>query len=772
MGTNAKLPAAQSVTLKCNVSGFTPTLTVTGVLGAAWLTTSIPPGDPVPLPASLTVTVTPTGLSPNIYTATLTLSGIDANGALVSTDILVTLAVIAPASKLDFTPPTGLSFRFNAGDPPTPGKPFFMYSEGSSMTVTVSAGNAAWLKLNPTGSVQVGGYMQRMQVDIDPVQFAKLVPGNYTATVTVSAPSSTIKSYTYPVTLEVDAKPPVVTDAWPAGLVMSSDSTGATTMVISGDNFFSTSKVAATGFTSSNNITVTDTATNATASERILIPVFPAGMIGLYMTLAGPLPTGVVGTAYAGGTGSFDLSTFVTGGTRDGQGNTSYSWSSTNLPPGITLDSSGLLHGNPTTPGVYSMILTVTDMIGGVSAYMPICLTVYPATPPLAIVIDHVLSAATVGIAYSDTVSATGGTAYTWTRDAFTSFNITGGGAAGVTGTIDSAAPATGTTGAITTKLLSSGALQIQVPNSYLAKPGILRMAVTTPAPGGGTSTEAQVEVYGPEPRILGIGNAASYAGGNVAPGELITIFGTGLGPATIGIYDPTFVSTAGLLPTSLPIGGANITQVLFTVGSGANAHTYPGALVYTLAGQIGVMVPFSVTPNAYATVSIVVTYGPAGSPLASQPWVLNVIDAVPGIFSADGSGQGQGAILNAVLDATGTAVDYTVNSASAPALLKGGASVVVLYVTGFGDTSPNPAQNSFTPVPAAPKYDTKAVPTVTIDGKSPQAVATAVPPLGFPGVLQLNVTLPADASAGKAVPVTVDFGTRLGQKGITMALK
>ncbi|HLK49073.1 MAG TPA: hypothetical protein VKT49_13110, partial [Bryobacteraceae bacterium] len=307
-----------------------------------------------------------------------------------------------------------------------------------------------------------------------------------------------------------------------------------------------------------------------------------------------------------------------------------------------------------------------------------------------------------------------------------------------------------------------------QVPNSYLTKPGILRMAVSTPAPGGGTSTEAQLEIYGPEPRILALGNAASYQGGSVSPGELITIFGTGLGPAALCPYDPTF--PGGVLPSSLPIGAANQTQVLFTVSSGGVAHTYPAALVYTMDGQVGAMVPFEVTGPTYTTVSIVVTYGPVAAPLASLPWVVNVVDAVPGIFSADGSGRGQGAILNAVLDASGTAVDYTVNSASTPASLKGGASVVVLYATGFGVTNPNPASNSWTPVPTP--YNSVLVPTVTIDGKAPQNVSTAVPAYGFPGVLQLNVTLPADAEAGKSVPVTVDFGNFLGQTGITVALK
>ena len=95
-------------------------------------------------------------------------------------------------------------------------------------------------------------------------------------------------------------------------------------------------------------------------------------------------------------------------------------------------------------------------------------------------------------------------------------------------------------------------------------------------------------------------------------------------------------------------------------------------------------MVPFEVAGVSALTVSV----GYAG--LFSKAYPLSVASFVPGIFSADASGRGQGAILN--VSATG---DYTVNSGSNPAIIKNTPDVI-LYLTGFGVT--NPASGSAAP--------------------------------------------------------------------------
>jgi uncharacterized protein (TIGR03437 family) len=755
LGPTARLPAAQAVALKSNATNLVATLTISGDLpsNGDWLEPSIRRGMSVKLPGSVSFTATPTSLAAGTYNATVTLSAVDSGGASVTQTIAVRL-VIAPApSQLDFSPVGGLTFNYTTGGATPAHQHLLMYSEGAPLSVTISVSGAPWLDVSPTGSVQVGGLYLPVTVSIDSTELVKLIPKVYTANITVSSPAAINKSTTYPITLNVNAAVPSVTDTWPSGVVLNSGGTGATTVVLNGTSFFDTSTVSVTGFTSSTVITVTDSTvgTALTDSERISIPVYAAGVTFLRLMLGSPLPAGFVGVAY-----SQNLGAFADGGTGP------YTWSATGLTgSGLSLSTAGLLSGTPVAAGNYSIVLTVTDA-NGATAYMPVKLTIYgTAAPPAGavwITLANPLPSASVGTAYSQTVGVAGGTApYAWTSDPSTpcpaGLSI---GAAGAPTTVSGTPTSVGPTGNLTQKRLSDGALQVTVANTYLAKQGILRMTVHTPTPGGGDSNEAQLEVYGPEPRVLGVVNAANYAGGGVAPGELVSIFGTGLGPATLTVYDPNVSPLPTSLPTPAPAAGD--TRVNFTDG----VTTWPAALIYTSAMQVGAMVPFEVA-SAAGPVTMTVSYGPAGAALSSQSFPLTIVAAVPGIFTADGSGRGQAAALNYIAATN----DYTVNSPTSPALLKD-APIVVLYLTGFGITNPASASN----LPAGGGVDTNTPASVTIDGKAAAPVVTGVPQGSFPGLLQLNVTVPADATAGKTIPVTVNIGAAAAQTGVTIGLK
>jgi len=126
--------------------------------------------------------------------------------------------------------------------------------------------------------------------------------------------------------------------------------------------------------------------------------------------------------------------------------------------------------------------------------------------------------------------------------------------------------------------------------------------------------------------------NAASLAPGDIAPGEIITIFGSGFDPKQ--------------------------TQLLF---DGLPATTF-----YIGSSQINALAPASLEAGSSAQVSIVVE----GTALAV--FTSNVAGAAPGLFTAAG-GVGQAAALNQ---------DGSVNSASNPAARE---SVIVLYASGQG---------------------------------------------------------------------------------------
>lgn len=68
----------------------------------------------------------------------------------------------------------------------------------------------------------------------------------------------------------------------------------------------------------------------------------------LTITSAVPPPAAVQGQAY-------NYQFTATGGT------TPYTWSATSLPAGLSLSSSGLLSGTPSSAGSFSVTVTVTD---------------------------------------------------------------------------------------------------------------------------------------------------------------------------------------------------------------------------------------------------------------------------------------------------------------------------------------------------------------------------------------------------------------------------
>ena len=126
-------------------------------------------------------------------------------------------------------------------------------------------------------------------------------------------------------------------------------------------------------------------------------------------------------------------------------------------------------------------------------------------------------------------------------------------------------------------------------------------------------------------PSVAGAANAASYAPGPVAPGEILTIFGTAMGPSTLTTLQ---VTDSGTVATSL--AG---TQVFF--------DGYPAPMVYASATQLSVIVPFEIAGSP--TTSMTIEYQGTRSNAMTVP----VLDALPGIFTASAQGYGQGAIVN-----------------------------------------------------------------------------------------------------------------------------
>ncbi|MBZ5582674.1 MAG: hypothetical protein LAQ30_10830, partial [Acidobacteriia bacterium] len=214
-----------------------------------------------------------------------------------------------------------------------------------------------------------------------------------------------------------------------------------------------------------------------------------------------------------------------------------------------------------------------------------------------------------------------------------------------------------------------------------------------------------------------GVVNAASYQGGGVAPGELVTVFGTNLGPASIQF--PT-IGASGAVSTTA--GG---TRVLF---DGA-----PAPMIYALGGQVSAVVPFAV--QGKQSTQVQVEY--LGAP--SNPISVGVTATAPAVFSLDSTGRGQGAVLNE---------DNSVNGAAHPAARN---SVLQIYATGGGAMT-GAVEGTLAQPPLAQLANAT---TVSIGGLNAEVKYAGAAPGIVTGVLQINAVVPPGVQSG-AVPLSV----------------
>ncbi len=235
-----------------------------------------------------------------------------------------------------------------------------------------------------------------------------------------------------------------------------------------------------------------------------------------------------------------------------------------------------------------------------------------------------------------------------------------------------------------------------------------------------------------PQISAAGIANAASYAGGFVAPGEILVIYGTNLGPASL----QTLRLTGGGAFVTKELGGA---RVLF---DGVAAP-----MIYALEGQVSAVVPFSVESSPATTIQV--EYGGCRSNGVSLP----VRPSAPGIFTLDASGRGQGAILNQ---------DYAVNGSSAPAEP---GSVVMIFATGGGQTQPASKDGEVVPFELRPL--TLPV-SVRIGGRTAEVIYAGAAPGMVSGVVQVNAKVP-EGLPGGAAAVEITIGSERSQPGVTV---
>jgi len=700
---------------------------------AGWLLVSASSGR---APQTLSVQVNPTGLAAGSYSGTITLTGTTGSPAPTAM-VAVTLTVGTPPPTITVSP-TSLTFTYTTSQPvsgnPALNSTFILSNTGSATPATLSIQSAPWLKVSPTGNITLAGLFNAISVTVDP---SGLAPKAYSANITIKSTGTANPSLTLPITLNVVAAAPNIFSTWPLGVIQQAPTSFVT---IYGESFFANSTVAVTGFT--NEVTITASDGTTTATENFYIPVYPSSAAGLRIAMGSPLPAGSVGVAFptmtptaAGGTGPYTWS--LVGGA---------------LPPGLNL-ASNQITGTPSAAGTYYFTLQVEDSTSPITAmaYMPFKMNVMPASSTSLRITGPgaVLAAGTLSSTYptgNGPLAAGAAGTVTWSATGLPnglSINPTTGAITGVPGSV-------GLQGSLSAKQVGENAMLVTVPASYMLAAGYLRMAVTTPNPGGGVSGEAQFRIYGPRPQIGAVVDSASYSQGTISPGQLITIFGLGLGPSALTLFNPNLAPPQ--IPTALPATGPATSVSIGGVAA---------PILYTSGGQVSCVVPYSIPGSA---ADLIVSY----NGMDSLPVSLSFAPTTPGVFTTDASGRGQGAILNYNL----TTNDYTLNSNATPAL-KGG--IAVLYVSGIGATNASAlnatAAASTLTAPTDVITPTAAV-SVTVGGVAASVIGAISPVYSVPGLLQVNISIPSNSPVGAAVQVIVNIGGVDSQVGVTMAIK
>jgi uncharacterized protein (TIGR03437 family) len=219
-------------------------------------------------------------------------------------------------------------------------------------------------------------------------------------------------------------------------------------------------------------------------------------------------------------------------------------------------------------------------------------------------------------------------------------------------------------------------------------------------------------------PRIVGIANAAfGPAGGRIVAGEVISIYGPHIGPATPAAAVP---DASGMMPKSL--GGVQV-----------SINGSPVPLLYVSDSQVNAVTPLSFSGfPARVRVSF--------NGVETSDFVATVVGAIPEVFQrADGT-------------AAAVNQDGSINSPEHPAQP---GSIVAIWATGIGAT-PYGAWQDGRLAPGAVDFAccqvyAQGAANVLYGGAAPGIVA---------GVVQVNFQLPAQLAAyGPTVYVSLSAG-------------
>jgi uncharacterized protein (TIGR03437 family) len=716
-------------------------------------------------PLSLTLTVNPTvlqTLGPGTYTETVTLAGSGSGNSPQSFDVTLTVS----SNPILIGSLQSLNFNYQVGQAAPSNQTITITSSGAPLNYQVSVNATScsgFLKATPSNGGTFGNQDQ-VVVSVNPTGLAPQVcSGNVTLTV----PGSTASPLVIPVTFDVSTNALLsVSQSAINVITVAGAAAGTQTVSVTSTNntalaFSATASTNPAGLTW---LSVTPNAGNA--PNNLQVTINPANLgVGVYsgsivvsssasnvpsqtipVTLtivastAVAAPTNLTFTQAAGGTAPDSQSVQIAGvpgGTTIGVIPTVLSGAGwlTATASGDTVTVTA--NGSQLAQGTYSGVVTVIVPGAGASPlYIPVTLNVTAANSAITLSIGNVsfnVSAGSTSIPGTQSIQVTSIAAGTNVPFTATFVPSTGGNFLTV-------APSSGSTPATLTLSLDAAVSSTLSAGTYS---GDVQVSSGT----GAVQTVKVTLIVSPAgtPVVFSINSGASLQPGAVSPGEIVTIFGAGIGPATPAIGTSFAPTASDTVPTTL----ANVTVTFNNVAA---------PLIFVAPGQINAIVPYQVAGQT--SVPVVVT----NNGTTSATFTVPVTAVTPSIFSLTENGSGQGAILNS---------DASINGAGNPAAP---GSIISIYATGEGQLVPAGTTGCITgatlplPKPVANVSVTiggEAVSSIEYAGEAPDSVC---------GLIQINATLPSDLGAGPQ-PVVLTFGTAFGTvtnagQSITVAVK
>jgi uncharacterized protein (TIGR03437 family) len=244
-----------------------------------------------------------------------------------------------------------------------------------------------------------------------------------------------------------------------------------------------------------------------------------------------------------------------------------------------------------------------------------------------------------------------------------------------------------------------------------------------------------------------GVLNSGSYTTEGVAPGSLVSIFGTSLAAST---------AVASTIPLSTSL--SDVTSVTF--------NNIPAGLYFVSATQINAQLPFDTLPSGMnsGSATIIVTRSSG----VSTPINVPVAQVSPGIFTTTQNGVGQAFAYDNSTGAVAAPAGTVIGSFNVTPISLSSGHALIIACTGLGAVTP-PIDDYVAASDGTLRYAVLQ-PTVLIGGVQAKYIYAVLSPQ-YVSEYQIGVIPDASTPTGNAVPLQITVGGVTTSSQVTIAV-